>query len=178
MLSSYVLMFCRWGIGLTFLASAAGKARDLESFQLAITDLRAMPAALARPGAVATAVAEGLVVLAMAVGHAALPAGFGLAVLLLVLFSLVLVAALRRDSGVSCNCFGASERPVSWYDIARNVALLACCGAGLWTYAVTDHAPPGGAVIVLLGLMAGCFFLIVTNSEDIVEVLRKPYVVE
>jgi hypothetical protein len=31
---------------------------------------------------------------------------------------------------------------------------------------------------VLLGLMAGCFFLIVTNAEDIVELLRKPYVLE
>jgi uncharacterized membrane protein YphA (DoxX/SURF4 family) len=176
-LSQYVLLFCRWSIGLTFLASAVGKVRDLPAFRLAITDLRALPARLARPAAIGTVVAEALVVLGMIVGFAALPVGFVLAAVLLVLFSGVLVAALRRDAGVSCNCFGASERPISWYDIGRNTALMACCVAGLVGYAIADGRP-AASVIVLLGLMAGCFFLIVSNSEDIVELLRKPYVIE
>ena len=178
MLSDYVLMFCRWGIGLTFAASAIGKARDLRAFRLAVTELGRVPEKLSQPVAVATMVAEVLVVLGLAVGHQASPAGFGLAVVLLTLFSAVLVSALRRREGVSCNCFGTSERPISWYDLMRNGALLACCAAGLWSYAVTDRPQPSTSVIVLLGLMAGCFFVIVTNLGDIVELLRKPYLVE
>ncbi|MFL6160767.1 MAG: MauE/DoxX family redox-associated membrane protein [Jatrophihabitantaceae bacterium] len=178
MLIAYLLMFCRWSIALTFLGSAVGKARDLESFRLAITELRALPAGAARPAALGTVLAEGLVVLGMAIGHAALPAGFLLAAGLLVLFCLVLTAALRRGPGVSCNCFGASERPISWYDLGRNVVLLVCCVAGLISYVLADHGPPSAPVIVLLGLMAGCFFLIVSNTADIVELLRKPYLVE
>jgi len=177
-LSGYLLMFCRWALGLTFLLSAAGKARDLPAFRQAIADMRVLPAGWARPAAVATMAAEGLVVIAMAAGSAVLPAGFALGAVLLAVFSAALVATLRRDAGVSCNCFGASERPVSWYDVARNGALLACCGAGEWSYAATGHPQPPAAGIVLLGLMAGCFFLIVTNAGDIVEVLRKPYLVE
>ena len=151
--------------------------RDLSGFEQAVTDLRALPARLARPAAIGTVIAESLVVLGMLVGSVGLPAGFVLGAVLLLLFSVVLVAALRRDAGVSCNCFGASERPISWYDLGRNAALLACCGAGLAGYAIAEGNPPG-SVIALLGLMAGCFFLIVTNSEDIVESLRKPYVLE
>jgi uncharacterized membrane protein YphA (DoxX/SURF4 family) len=176
-LSQYLLLFCRWSVGITFLASAVGKARDLPGFRQAVTDLGALPARLARPAAVLVVLAEGLVVLGMLVGTVALPAGFVLGAVLLVLFSVVLVAALRRDAGVSCNCFGASERPISWYDVGRNAALLACCGAGLIGYAIADGSP-AASVVVLLGLMAGCFFLIVTNMEDIVELLRKPYVLE
>ena len=178
MLSQYVLLFCRWSIGLTFLASAIGKAQDLDAFRLALTDLRALPAGLARPAAVGTVLAEGLVVLAMAVGFAAMPVGFVLAAMLLAAFSVVLVAALRRDAGISCNCFGASKRPISWYDLGRNMALAACCVAGVVSYSIADHGLPAASVIVLLGLMAGCFSLIVTNLEDIVVLLRKPYFIE
>jgi hypothetical protein len=174
-LSQYVLLFCRWSIGLTFLASAVGKARDLPAFRLAITDLRALPARLARPAAIGTVVAEALVVLGMII---ALPVGFVLAAVLLALFSAVLVAALRREAEVSCNCFGASERPISWYDVGRNAVLVACCVSGLTSYAIADHGRPAVALIVLLGLMAGCFFLIVNNCGDIVELLRQPYVIE
>jgi uncharacterized membrane protein YphA (DoxX/SURF4 family) len=177
MLSQYVLLFCRWSVGITFLASAVGKARDLPGFRQAVTDLHALPSRLARPAAIGTVLAESLVALGMLVGSVALPAGFVLGAVLLVLFSVVLIAALRRDAGVSCNCFGASERPISWYDIGRNAMLVACCIAGLAGYAIADGNPPASAV-VLLGLMAGCFFLILTNSEDIVELLRKPYVLE
>jgi hypothetical protein len=177
-LSTDVLMFCRWGIGLTFLASAAGKLRDLRAFRQAVVDLAGLPAAADRPVAIGTVAAEGLVVLGMAVGHLGLPVGFGLAAALLVLFSIVLAAALRRRMTVACNCFGAGERPVSWYDLARNAALLACCGAGLAGYAVTDRLQPAAVLIVLTGLMAGCFVLIVTNVADIVELLGKPYLVE
>ena len=178
MLSQYVLLFCRWSIGLTFLASAVGKAQGLDAFRLAIIDLRALPAGLARPAAIGTVLAEGLVVLGMIVGFAALPVGFVLAAILLALFSAVLVTALRRDAEVSCNCFGASERPISWYDVGRNAALVACCGAGVASYAIADHSRPAVALIILLGLMAGWFSLIVTNLEDIVVLLRKPYFIE
>ncbi len=176
MLSDYVLLFCRWSIGITFLASAAGKARDLAGFRQAVADLHALPPRLIRPAALGTVAAESLVALGMLPGALA-PVGFVLGVLLLLLFSVVLIAALRRNPGVSCNCFGTSERPISWYDVGRNAVLVACCVAGLVSHPIADGRP-GAAVVVLLGLMAGCFFLIVTNSEDIVELLRKPYVLE
>jgi uncharacterized membrane protein YphA (DoxX/SURF4 family) len=177
-LSQYVLLFCRWSIGLTFLASAIGKARDLPAFRLVVTDLHALPARLAQPAAVGTVLAEALVVLAMAVGFAALPVGFVLAAVLLALFSVVLAAAVRRDVGISCNCFGIGKRPVSWYDLGRNVLLVACCVAGVVSYPIAGHGLPAASVIVLLGLMAGCFSLVVTNLEDIVELVRKPYFIE
>lgn len=177
MLSQYVLLFCRWSIGITFLASAAGKARDLAGFRQAVTDLHALPARLARPAAIGTVAAESLVAFGMLVGAVALLAGFVLGAVLLLLFTVVLVMALRRDARVSCNCFGVSERPISWYDVGRNAVLVACCVAGLVSYPIADGRP-AASVVVLLGLMAGCFFLIVTALEDIVELLRKPYVLK
>ncbi|MBO0801515.1 MAG: hypothetical protein J2P25_00350 [Nocardiopsaceae bacterium] len=102
---------------------------------------------------------------------------------LLAVFSATLITALRRREAVSCNCFGPGTRPVSRYDLVRNAVLGMCCVAGLleggWLgYGGSPAGHPSPAVIVLLGFVAAVFVTIAVNLEDIVEVLRKPYVFE
>ncbi len=46
-------------------------------------------------------------------------------VLLLVAFTVLLVRALRAGSTAPCACFGSLRtRPVTWWSVARNVALI------------------------------------------------------
>jgi uncharacterized membrane protein YphA (DoxX/SURF4 family) len=48
------------------------------------------------------------------------------AIVLLVAFTLLLVRALERGVKAPCACFGALRtRPVTWWSVARNVALIA-----------------------------------------------------
>ncbi len=173
-----VLTFCRWAIGLTLAVSAMGKAASMTSFRAAMTDFEVLPARLTGPAATAVVVAEAVAVALVAAGRGWAAAGFALALVLLAAFSAVLALALRRKAAVSCNCFGSSERQISWYDVARNAGLGLCCVAGLWSAATAAGPGPAVALVLVLGLMAAVFMVIVTNLEDIIELLRKPYVVD
>ena len=106
--ATFVLVFCRWLIGLAFAVSAVGKARALSAFRSTITEFGVLPARLAPAAARATVAAEGLVVVLVAAGDVLAAAGFALALALLAAFSVILGAAVRRHTDVSCNCFGAS----------------------------------------------------------------------
>jgi hypothetical protein len=173
-----VLTFCRWAIGITFAVSAIGKAASITSFRAAVADFGVLPARLTDPVARATVLAEGVVVALVAAGDGWVSAGFVAALVLLTGFSAVLVLALRRKAAVSCNCFGSSERPISWYDVLRNAGLAVCCVAGLWSDRAATGPHPTPALVLALGLMAAVFMVIVSNLEDIVELLRKPHVVD
>ena len=49
--------------------------------------------------------------------------------LLLVLFTLWIVAAMRREVVPPCACFGSrASEPVGWKHVARNIGLLALAG--------------------------------------------------
>jgi hypothetical protein len=172
------LTFCRWAIGITFAVSALGKATSMTSFRAAVADFGVLPAGWVDRVAAGTVAAEGLVVVLLALGRGSTAAGFALALVLLGLFSAVLATALRRNAGVSCNCFGYSDRRISWYDVVRNGCLTLCCASGLWSSFAAPGGRPALAVILALALMAATFMVLVSNLEDIVELLRQPYVVD
>lgn len=175
----YALTFCRWALGITFTISAVGKALDLGSFREAVSDFGLLPRRLSGPAAKTFFAAEALVVALMVLGGTGLPVGFALSTGLLAVFSVALAAALRKSAKVSCNCFGRTERRISWYDVGRNAVLMACGAGGLWAYgASAQQGSLKVGAVLLLGLMAACFVVIVTNLEDIVEILRRPYTVE
>jgi peroxiredoxin len=72
-----------------------------------------------------------------------------LATLLLVLFTLALLWALRRDIETSCNCFGASNKPLTYYDVGRNAGLIGCGLLGWWLAAQVPSAPAAQNWLVL-----------------------------
>jgi hypothetical protein len=173
-----LLIFCRWSIGLTFAVSALGKASAMGSFRNAIVDFGLLPARMT--GAVAAAVvgAEGLVAALEAVGSVLASVGFALALALLAGFSAILVRALRKKADVSCNCFGSSERKISWFDVARNAVLALCCAGGLWTAVAGTAVRLSAGPVFALGLAAAGFVIVVTALEDITVMLRKPHIAE
>ncbi|HEY0606560.1 MAG TPA: MauE/DoxX family redox-associated membrane protein, partial [Herpetosiphonaceae bacterium] len=175
MTASYGLMFCRIAIAVIFGWSALGKLRDLRGFRDAITAFRLLPRDWSTPLAWAFVGGEIAVVLLMLRGvPTLLGLGFALAAGLLALFTAVLVSAMRRALAVSCNCFGSSEQPISWYDVVRNALLIVCSLLGGWLLTL----PRRGLTIdetLLLGAMALCFVLLVTHVEDVAETLRRPF---
>ena len=177
-----LLIFCRWSIGLTFAVSALGKAVAMGSFRDAIADFGLLPARptglFARLLAGAVVGAEGLVAAFEAAGGVLASAGFALALTLLAGFSAILARALRKKANVSCNCFGASQRKISWFDVARNALLALCCAGGLWTAADGTAVRLSAGLGLALGLVAAGFVIAVTALEDITVMLRKPHLAE
>ncbi|SEA25579.1 Methylamine utilisation protein MauE [Bowdeniella nasicola] len=141
-----------------FIGSGVGKLRHSPGIGRDIATWRRLgvPRALAKPWAVrALPIVE--LVLAIAL---LLPAAFGVAaaaglLALLIIFTLLVTAAVASGRGTPCHCFGESSAPMSYATVARNLGLLALAGLALvahlmrvgpWDYAAAH--PVGFAASV------------------------------
>jgi peroxiredoxin len=132
MMLPYLLTFCRLVIGLVFAISFVGKARDIGQFAKTIGRFELLPRRWNKTAAWIFLGGEAAVVVLLIVGGPLLPLAFALAGLLLLLFTLALLSALRRNIETSCNCFGASEKLLTYYDVGRNAVFMACSVLGWW----------------------------------------------
>jgi hypothetical protein len=126
-----LLVAARLLVASVFLAAVVGKSVDGDDFGRFVAT---MFDRLARPVAAGTLAGEAVVVLlllAPGVGRWGVPAGFGVALLLLAAFSAALSTALRRQVQVPCGCFGVSAGPPAGRHVLRNGALAVVAAAGL-----------------------------------------------
>jgi hypothetical protein len=174
MSATYVLMFCRFTVIVMFVLSVSGKVKNIDAFQKSIEDFQLLPLAWSKVVAWAFLCMEAITILLTVIGGSALLVGFLLSACLLVVFSAALTLVLRRRVRISCNCFGWTERRISPYDVVRNALFILCSLVGLWALASPIQGL-SGAEVVLIGFMAVCFVVIVTNLADVVETLRQPF---
>ena len=167
---AHLAFFCRLATGLLFGLSAATKARDIPAFYRAVGGFRLLPGVLVRPAAWFFLLGEGLVVAFMVLGR--LRAGFLMALALLAVFSVALASVLLRGLRTPCNCFGAGRRPVSGYDLARNLAFLAVAAAG-WLASGVGRGTHDLPQAVLLAVMAAGVVLFWVGVSEMAEVLRS-----
>ncbi len=126
----YLLMFCRIVIGVTFAYSFLTKVRDVNGFARTITNFKLLPGRLSRPAAILFLFGELVVVFLITGGGRLLPIGFGLAILLLLLFTTALTWTLTRNIQTPCHCFGVDKQPVTIYDLWRNTGFILCAAGG------------------------------------------------
>jgi hypothetical protein len=174
MLVASLLMFCRITIAFLFLFSFGRKVLAFRDFAVTVSDFELFPRRWSKTiagfflgGEIATAI---LVIF----GGNMLFLGLILAIVLLAAFSVALGTALWRNINMSCNCFGRTERRISHYDVVRNGLLILCSLAGLWMLSSASQRLSVGEII-LLALMSAVFLLLITNLDDIVETLRRPF---
>ncbi len=168
------LAFCRIVIGVVFAWSFAGKVRDVPAFARTISRFRLLPGRLQRPAAVACLGSELAVAGAMLLGGGLLEWGFLLAALMLAVLCIALASVLMRKIRTSCNCFGASDRPVSPYDLVRNAGFIACAFGGYSLYAAAPGrlTAPGVLEWGLAGVVAAVFVVVWVQVGEIVQLYR------
>jgi hypothetical protein len=173
MMLPYLLTFCRLVIGLTFALSFVSKMRDVGQFTETIRKFDLLPRRWAGPAALLFLGGEAAVVALLILGGRLLPLAFGLATLLLVLFTLALLSALRRGLETSCHCFGASEKPLTYYDVGRNAGFILLAATGLGMAGATN-AMPSLAFIehLFIFIIAAVFVLLWTNLREIAALLQ------
>ncbi len=120
----YVKEFCRVAIAALFLFSATSKTVNLQSFQRTISNFRLLPNLLIKAMSWSFLIGEFLIAIVMIIGGESLLLGFGLAAILLLVFTFALASALIRKLPTSCNCFGSYKKPVSAFDLARNSGII------------------------------------------------------
>jgi hypothetical protein len=171
----YLLAFCRVATGLVFAISSLSKARNIAQFQQAIFDFHLFSRRLSNLAALLFLCGEFAVVLLIAIGGPLLLPGFALAMLLLCIFCAALASVLVRKLHTSCNCFGASEKPVTLADIWRNVGFLLCVGGGcealIWMRGVQGSLEWMAWLLIALG--AGVFVTIWIQLGEIVQFFRQ-----
>lgn len=134
---------CRLTLAAVLIAAAVGKARALDRFAATLAALAPPPLSSSRwrrAAAGAIAAAELLIALALLAGGSAARYGAAAALALLLGFTAVLLVALARRQGVSCNCFGGGERPISGWDVLRNLFLMAAAATPLLV-GIPDGSP-------------------------------------
>lgn len=164
----YVLTFSRFVTGFVFAWSVTSKLRDFSVFEGAVMNFNILPGTLVKPSAVFFVSGELGVVALMLLGNRYLPVGFWLAAFLLLAFSAVLLSVLIRKLQTPCNCFGASIKPVSRYDVIRNMGLIACSLLG-WFSLPNSLANQEPVEVALLGLMAVTISVAWIKLGDLVE---------
>jgi Methylamine utilisation protein MauE len=155
--------------------SASAKLRGpeaLHGFAASTVALRIASRRWSFPLAVATAVAEAVTAVLLAVPGTA-PAGLAAAAVLLATFTAAIGLSLKRGARAPCRCFGASRTPLGAPQLLRNLVLLAVCGAAL--AASTRPAGPlhPAGVAVALGAAAVAIALVLLLDQA-VELLRDP----
>ena len=107
----------------------------------------------------------------MLFGGSFLSAGFLLASLLLLIFSIALLTVLLWKLETPCNCFGPSAKPVSPYDVSRNIVFIGCAllGLNVLSNPTGEQTSLEAVEVVLLGLMAITFSVLWIKIGDLGE---------
>lgn len=166
--TAYIAELCRLYVLVTLAAALAGKVADMADFETAIAGLTGLTRGVARVAARAVTVAEASIAGLLMAGERWTRVGLGVAALMFLAFTVVILAALVRRKAVRCNCFGGGGHKISAYDVARNGLIIAAALFPLHLSALALPSAP--AVTTLLLGMALILFLVSTSLGNIVAV--------
>lgn len=181
----YVVVGCQCLIGVVFLVSAVSKLRSratLEGFGASLRQLRVLPGRAVGPVAMLVAAGEATVAALLvvplaltAVGGSAAPTtalvavGFAGALGLLVAFSAVILAAMRRGIRAPCRCFGTSSSPLGGRHVLRNIVLEVAAAVGLAGVVAGTPATLQLGGVAVAGAVGVVLAVLVVVSDEVVE---------
>ena len=174
MVSDYLSEFARLFIVCVFGLSFIGKVRKVEGFELAISSFKILPSKLIKLAARSVLMVESTIIVLLISGGFWKLLGFVISICVLTLFTASLVIVLLRKEQATCSCFGDKAQPVSFYDVARNIGLLAVCIVGL-VVSSTNYPTSTLVEAVLLFLISFTLALLVANFRDVVRTLIYPF---
>jgi hypothetical protein len=162
-----------------FLLSFISKVRDFDAFADSVTNFQILQGGFVRAVAVAFIIGEFLSSLFLFLGllfviPGFLIAGFGLAISLLISFTIALVSVLMRDIRTPCNCFGTNNHDmISVHDVIRNLGLIAISIIGLAIASTTNVVLQGlswqeWCLVILIATGIILFWL---NLKDILKLV-------
>ncbi|MCL4869806.1 MAG: hypothetical protein KJ063_12635 [Anaerolineae bacterium] len=171
----YLLTFSRVALGLLFAYAFLAKVRDVAQFAAAVGRFELLPRRWVKTAALLFLAGELAVILLLLTGGSWLPLAFALAALLLLLFTLALLSALRRNIQTSCSCFGTSDKPLTYYDIWRNAGFMACSLLGWWLAAEVPITALSLNWVELawIGFLAALFVMVWTQLGEVAMLLAK-----
>jgi hypothetical protein len=175
MILGYLLIFCRMALGLLFFFSFLGKAPNLPPLERTLVNAGILPERFSRLAAFLFLIGELAAILLLALGGQFLGPGFALAAVLLLFSSVALGSALARKMELSYTSLGARQKPLSYYDLWRNLGFIGCALAGSAVFMLSGHSPVHVSLVegVLVGLCAAVFVAAWTQLGEIAQLFRS-----
>lgn len=173
---AYFVLWCKAAIAGVFLASVVSKVwgrAALGEFVLWVGSLRVLSGRWSRPLAYGAVAAEAGAPVLLATPRTAL-LGLGYGAMLLTVFTVAIVATVRRGDRRPCRCFGRGTNRMGRPHVVRNLALIAICGTGLLgsVFATSPAWHPVGVIITLL--CAAVVNLLVLQFDDLIALFIPP----
>ncbi len=171
----YILTFCRVVIGLTFAVSSGSKVLNISKFRQAMLSFHLLPRRLSDIAAIVFLCCEFIVTGFVAIGGKLLLPGFYLAIILLLIFSGALASVLVRRLSLPCNCFGPSEKLITYSDVWRNVGFILCALVGCAAFILIQHTSAHLETVegLITGLGASAFVIIWIQLGEIMQIFHK-----
>ncbi|WP_390904379.1 MauE/DoxX family redox-associated membrane protein [Thermocoleostomius sinensis] len=162
---SYLFIFCRTLVFSVFTASCFFKVKNFSRFVLTIHRFEILPSSIVKITGISIVGLE-LLVIGFLFSHSLI--AFGLATVLLILFTLALISSLWRNLKIQCNCFGTSQHPISSIDLVRNAIFLVCSSVGGWL-ALQPHMQVKLSFVdsVSASFIALIFTLVLSNLSEL-----------
>lgn len=162
LLAAFLSDIARYCIALLLLAASVGKLRSYGDFRANLATSFGVPPAAASLAAPALVAAELWLAGWLLAGGAQLP--MLLSLLLLGTLTAILAWRYFTHSVVRCSCFGEAARPVSQYDLLRNVLVVGTNGA---YFALAQETTLSIATTVLAAGLAAIVCVATISLHDI-----------
>ncbi|MFT4925953.1 MAG: hypothetical protein ACI8WB_002048 [Phenylobacterium sp.] len=118
---------CRLLVFMILLMAAWGKTSHFDTFRQNLVEGFKLPVVLSLPSAILLIAVEWLLAALLIIPSSLNLIAMQATLALFVLFTVVIATVLLQDKLVNCNCFGQSNRPISRYDLIRNLLTIAAC---------------------------------------------------
>jgi hypothetical protein len=148
------------------------KVQNVGQFSQTIADFQFLPRPWSTKLAYLFLMGEFATVVFLLMGKHLLSFAFGLALLLLISFTIALLSALRRKIQTKCNCFGNNENSLGFANIWRNMGLIIVSGIGLWAMAGDLNMSLSILESLFITLSALVFVLVWVNLANIATLFR------
>ena len=171
----FLILFCRWNIGFLFLYSSLAKILSTESFQQTVKNLKILPKLLIKPFSFAIIFVEFLLAIIVISSKSYFRYAFLFSSFLLILFTIMFLFVLSQKKLITCNCFGKTQKLISWFDIIRNLVFICISVLG---YILSYHLKVYQSSVIsfsyetfLCGFISIILILVATNLEDFAKLL-------
>ncbi len=167
---NYISEICRLYVFVLLIVAAWGKSNTFNLFQQNLMDSFHIPKKFSKFVALTIIGLEWLLAIFLLANSSWTKLSMLLTLILFITFTATIGILLIKDKVINCNCFGRTNRPISFYDLFRNLILIAASGYHL-VFSTVELSFEPITYLQLFGV-AVILFLITTSLYDISLLIR------
>ena len=165
----YLTEMIRFFIGFILLTSAWSKTKTFQLFTDSLNSSFNLPLKISKIISPIIIAIEWLLAAILLTEISDTTLAMKMSLILFCVFTITVVYFMFKNETLSCNCFGEEPRPVSTFDVVRNIVIIATIIFYLLSNTIENDF--NRAEIALLALIGLIITIITINFHDVVSIL-------